>query len=151
MAVVKFYDAYVYINGTGTPPTAGGTQLPHVHSISINRGAAMLDISEMGVTTKINLAGLAEWSIDVECLNDFAGTTQVDSILGAIYGSQANGTISSFNVLVKPSSAAVGSGNPQFYGLAVLESYNPIDGGVGDAIMVKASFKCAGNLNRATA
>jgi hypothetical protein len=56
-----------------------------------------------------------------------------------------------FNVAIKPTSAALGSGNPVFYGAAVLESYNPIDGGVGDAIMVKASFKCAGNLYRATA
>ena len=85
MAVNKFYDAYVYLAGTGLPPTTGGTALPHVHSITINRSADMLDISEMGVTTKINMAGLAEWSLDVECLNDFAGAAQVDSILGTIY------------------------------------------------------------------
>lgn len=151
MAVVKFYDAWVYLSGTGTPPTSGGSQLPHVHSISINRSADMLDISEMGVTTKINLAGLAEWSIDVECLQDFAGTSQVDAILGTIYNNQATGTTSSFNIAVKPLSTALGSANPVFYGSCVLESYNPIDGGVGDAIMVKASFKSAGNLNRATA
>lgn len=150
MAVTKFYDAYVYVAGTGTPPTAGGSVLPHVHSISINRSADMLDISEMGVTTKINMAGLAEWSMDVECLNDFAGNTQVDAVLGTIYANQSTGANPSINIYVKPSSGAIGSGNPCFYGSAVLESYNPIDGGVGDAIMVKAAFKCAGNLNRAT-
>lgn len=151
MAVVKFYNAWVYLAGTGTPPTSGGTQLPHVHSISLNRSADMLDISEMGVTTKINLAGLAEWSLEVECLNDFAGSSQVDAILGTIYQNQATGTTSSFNVAVKPANAAIGSGNPIFYGSAVLESYNPIDGGVGDAIMVRATFRCAGDLTRATA
>lgn len=151
MAVVKFYDAVVYLQGTGTPPTAGGTQLPHVHSVSVNRNADMLDISEMGVTTKVNLAGLAEWSMDVECLNDFGGSTQVDYILGKLYNDQATAAISSFNVAIRPASGAVGTGNPVFYGLAVLESYNPIDGGVGDAIMVKASFKCAGNLQRGSA
>jgi hypothetical protein len=145
MAVTKFYDAWVYIAGTGTPPTAGGSQMPHVHSVSINRSSDMLDISEMGVTTKINMAGLNEWSMDVECLNDFAGSTQVDAILDGKYGAAA------FNIAVKPTSAAMGSGNPVFYGSAVLESYNPIDGGVGDAIMVKAAFKCAGALTRATA
>lgn len=145
MAVTKFYDAWVYIAGTGTPPTAGGTALPHVHSITINRSSDMLDISEMGVTTKINMAGLNEWSIEVECLNDFGGSSQVDAILDGRYGQAA------FNVAVKPTSAAIGSGNPVFYGSAVLESYNPIDGGVGDAIMVRATFRCAGNLTRATA
>jgi hypothetical protein len=105
----------------------------------------MLDISEMGVTTKINMAGMNEWSIDVECLNDFAGSTQVDALLDARYGAAA------FNIAIKPSSAALGSANPVFYGQCVLESYNPIDGGTGEAIMVKASFKCAGNLTRATA
>jgi len=151
MAVTKFYDAYVYLAGTGTPPTAGGTALPHVHSITINRSADMLDISEMGVTTKINMAGLAEWSLDVECLNDFAGAAQVDSILGTIYANQATGSAPSINVYIKPASGATGTGNPCFYGSAVLESYNPIDGGVGDAIMVKAAFKCAGTLNRSVA
>jgi hypothetical protein len=145
MAVTKFYDAWVYLSGTGTPPTSGGTQLPHVHSVSINRSSDMLDISEMGVTTKINMAGLNEWTIDVECLQDYAGTSQVDALLDARYGA------ASFNIAVKPTSAALGSANPVFYGSVVLESYNPIDGGVGDAIMVKASFKCAGNLTRATA
>lgn len=145
MAVTKFYDAWVYIVGTGTPPTSGGTQMPHVHSVSITRSSDMLDISEMGVTTKINMAGLNEWSVDVECLNDFAGSSQVDALLDGRYGQAP------FNIAIKPSSGALGSGNPVFYGSCVLESYNPIDGGVGEAIMVKASFKCAGNLNRATA
>ena len=144
MAVTKFYNAYVYLAGTGTPPSAGGSQLPHVHSVTVNRSSDMLDISEMGVTTKINMAGLNEWSLEVECLNDFAASN-VDSILSSLYGAAA------FGVLVRPDAGAVASNNPNFYGTAVLESYNPIDGGVGDAIMVRATFRCAGNLTRTTA
>ena len=141
MSVVKLYDAVVTIQGTGGPPPTGGTVLPHVHTVSISTSANMLDISEMGVETKVNLAGLKEWSIDVEMFQDYAAAS-TDALLSPLMGA------ASFYIQVRPTSAAVSATNPQWYGLCVLESYNPIDGGVGDAQTVKASFKCAGNLIR---
>lgn len=143
MAVAKFYDAVVTIDGTGGPPPTGGTQLPHVRSVSISYSAAMLDITEMSNTTIINLAGLLEWSIDVELLQDYAASN-VDALLFPKVGAVA------FNIQVKPTSAAVSATNPQFYGATVLESYAPIDGAVGDAQIITATFRCAGTLTRST-
>jgi len=139
MAVAKFYDAVVTLSGTGGPPPTGGTALPHVREVSISYSADMLDITEMGNATKVNLAGLLEWGIDVKCLQDYAAAN-VDAILFPLVGAAA------FYIQVRPTSAAVGASNRQYYGLAVLESYGPMDGGVGDAQMVSASFKCAGTL-----
>lgn len=144
MAVTKFYNALVKIGGSGGPPYTGGTTLPHVHAVTINRSSDMLDISEMGVTTKINMAGLNEWSIEVEMLQDFTSGS-VDTLIDARYGTAA------FGIQVQPDAGTVGVNNPEFYGQCVLESYNPIDGTVGDAIMVRATFRCAGDLTRRVA
>lgn len=143
MAVQKFYNATVTIGGSGGPPYTGGTALPHVHSVTIDRSSDMLDVSEMGVTTKINMAGLNQWTITVEMLQDFVSSS-TDDLLNARYGTAA------FGIQVKPDSGAVSTSNPEFYGQCVLESYNPIDGTVGDAIMVSAVFQCAGDLTRRT-
>jgi len=141
MAVAKFYDAVVTIQGTGGPPPTGGTALPHVRSVTLNYSANMLDITEMGNATKINLAGLLEWSFDVECLQDYAASN-VDALLFPLVGAAA------FYIQVKPTSGSVSATNPQFYGLCVLESYDPLSGSVGDVQMPKASFKSAGTLTR---
>lgn len=141
MAVGKFYDAVVLINGTGSPPT-GGTALPHVRSVTLNLGAAMLDITEMGNLSKVNLAGLLEWSVDVECVQDYAAAN-VDALLFPLLGA------ASFNIQCRASSATKATTNPEYWGPVVLESYPPISGAVGDAMTVKATFRCAGNIARA--
>lgn len=143
MAVAKFYDATVTIDGTGGPPPTGGTAIPHVRTVTLNYSAAMLDITEMSNTTMINLAGLLEWSVDLEVLQDYAASN-VDALLFPKIGAVA------FNIQIKPTSAAVGAGNPEFYGLVVLESYAPLDGSVGDAQVIGATFRCAGTLTRRT-
>ncbi len=142
MAVQKFTKAAVTIGGSGGPPYTGGTLLPHIHSVTLNRSADMLDISEMGVDTRINLSGLMEWSVEVELVQDFADNN-VDELLDARMGTAA------FGIQVVPdSSVSVGASNPEYYGLCVLESVNPLDGTVGDAIMVTATFQSAGSLTR---
>jgi len=142
MAVVKFYDAVVTIDGTGGPPPVGGTPLPHVRSVTIDYNAEMLDISEMGSGgTRINMAGLMTWTITVSLLQDYAAAN-VDALLFPKIGAV------SFFIQVKPTSAAVSATNPQFYGLTVLETYQPITGDVGTAQEVSATFQNAGALTR---
>lgn len=141
MAVAKFYDAVVTLSGTGGPPPTGGTALPHVRSVTINYSANMLDITEMSNTTVINLAGLLNWSMDVEVLQDYAASN-VDALLFPLVGA------ASFYIQVKPTSGSVSATNPQFYGLCVLESYTPITGSVGDVQVISATFQSAGALTR---
>ncbi len=143
MAVEKFYDAVVTIDGTGGPPPTGGTALPHVRSVTINYEAEALDITEMGNSTRANLAGLKTWSIDVECLQDYAASN-VDALLFPKIGAVK------FYIQVKPTSGSVSATNPQFYGYCILQNYQPITGAVGDVQAVSASFVCAGDLTRST-
>lgn len=137
MAVTKLYDAVATIDGTGGPPPTGGTQLPHVRSVTIDYGAEMLDITEMSNTTRTNLPGLFDWTISVEMLQDYAAAN-VDALLFPKVGAAA------FYIQVKPTSGAVSATNPQYYATCVLESYQPITGAVGDAQIVTATFRPGG-------
>ena len=135
MATFVYTDASVVVNSVDLSD--------HVKSCTLNYEAEMLDDTVMGDTTRSNIAGLLNWSIDVEFLQDFA-SAKVDATLFSLVGAAA------FTVTVKPTSASVSATNPSFSGSAVLESYPPMSGSVGDLETASATFRSAGTLARAT-
>jgi hypothetical protein len=135
MATFVYTDASVVINSVDLSD--------HVKSCSLNYEAEMLDDTVMGDTTRSNMAGLLNWSIDVDFLQDFA-SAKVDATLFTLVGAAA------FAVVLKPTSGSVSATNPSFTGTAVLESYPPMTGGVGDLETVSVTFRSAGTLVRAT-
>jgi hypothetical protein len=135
MATFVYTDASVVVNSVDLSD--------HVKSCTLNYEAEMLDDTVMGDTTRSNIAGLLNWSIDVEFLQDFA-SAKVDATLFTLVGAAA------FTVTVKPTSGSVSATNPSFSGSAVLESYPPMSGSVGDLETASATFRSAGTLTRAT-
>ena len=135
MATFVYTDASVVVNSVDLSD--------HVKSCTLNYEAEMLDDTVMGDTTRSNIAGLLNWSIDVEFLQDFAAA-KVDATLFSLVGAAA------FTVTVKPTSGSVSSTNPSFSGSMVLESYPPMTGSVGDLETASATFRSAGTLARAT-
>ena len=135
MATFVYTDASVVVNSFDLSD--------HVKSCTLNYEAEMLDDTVMGDTTRSNIAGLLNWSIDVEFLQDFA-SAKVDATLFTLVGAAA------FTVTVKPTSGSVSATNPSFSGSAVLESYPPMSGSVGDLETASATFRSAGTLTRAT-
>jgi hypothetical protein len=137
MAVSKFYNATVTLSGSGGPPLTGGTALPHVRSVTIDYGAEALDVTEMGMTTKTNLAGMFDWTVTVEALQDFAASN-VDAILFPLVGAAA------FGMQIKPDSGAVSTSNPEFYAVgSMLENYGPLGGSVGEAQVISITLRPA--------
>jgi hypothetical protein len=135
MATFVYTDASVVVNSVDLSD--------HVKSCTLNYEAEMLDDTVMGDTTRSNIAGLLNWSIDVEFLQDFAAA-KVDATLFSLVGAAA------FTVTVKPTSGSVSATNPSFSGSMVLESYPPMTGSVGDLETASATFRSAGTLTRAT-
>jgi hypothetical protein len=135
MATFVYTDASVVVNSVDLSD--------HVKSCTLNYEAEMLDDTVMGDTTRSNMAGLLNWSIDVDFLQDFA-SAKVDATLFTLVGAAA------FTVVLKPTSGSVSATNPSFTGSAVLESYPPMTGGVGDLETVSVTFRSAGTLARAT-
>ena len=136
MAIFVYTDAVVTINAVDLSD--------HVKSATVNYEAEMLDDTVMCDTTRSNIAGLLNWSMEVEFLQDFAAS-EVDATLFPLIGAAA------FAVAIRGTSAAVSATNPEFQGNAVLETYPPLSGTVGDLETASCTLRSAGTLTRAVA
>jgi hypothetical protein len=138
MAVLCFQDAFFSCGTTAAPVNL----TDHVRAVTINYAAEMLDKTAMGSSFRKRLAGLKDWSVTVEFNQDYVAAN-VDATLFAYVGSTAK------RINIRPTTAVVGANNPRFYGEALLESYPPIGGSVGDLATVTATFQGDGVMTRA--
>jgi predicted secreted protein len=129
-------NAYVVINSVNLSN--------HVRSVTINYGAEMLEKTAMSANSKQRIAGLKDWSVDIEFNQDFAAAS-VDATLFPLVGAAA------FPIEIRPDAGAVGPTNPKYTGNALLESYPPISGSVGELATVSITLQGDGDLTRATA
>jgi hypothetical protein len=95
-----------------------------------------------GNTFKTRIAGLKDWSVDIDFNSDF-GASAVDATIWPLLGTTTT-------VTIKPTSSAIGSTNPSFSGSVLVTEYTPLDGGVGDLASVSVSWPGSGTLTRAT-
>ncbi len=135
MAIEVFDDPFVSINGVDLSD--------HVRSVTLNYGAESQDFTASGDGTRIMRAGLKNWSMDVEFNQDYAAG-EVDATLFALVGAAG------FTAVLRPNQAAVSTTNPSFTGTAILESYQPVGGSVGDPHTAPITLQSSGTLVRAT-
>jgi hypothetical protein len=135
MASLVYTDAFVSI--------AAKDLSSFVKSVTINYSAELVDETTMGNTTRINKGGLKNWSVDVEFKQDFGATPAPDIDLFSLVGT-------SCALLIRPvKSTVVGATNPNYTGSGILETYNPMEGSVGDLASATVTFQSAGTLTRA--
>jgi len=123
----KFHFSTCYLaidNASGTPVDLSA----YVKSVTINYGRAELDVSAAGHVGIARMAGLFDWSIDVELFQDFAAT-KVDATIQAI---AAAGTLA--EVSFRPATAVQGATNPTYFGIGIVFDY-PISLTHGEAAM----------------
>jgi hypothetical protein len=132
MGTTVLTNAFVSVNGVDLSD--------HVKNVSINFSVDDIDDTNMGDTTRVHKAGLKDWSVDIEFAQDFAAG-EVDATLWPLVGTEVT-------VVVRNDTGSVSSTNPSYSGTAVLMSYPPISGSVGDLHTTTASFQAAGDLSR---
>ncbi|MEV0151534.1 MULTISPECIES: phage tail tube protein [unclassified Nonomuraea] len=88
------------------------------------------------------IAGLKDGSIDVEFLNDFSAAG-LDEVLWGLFGTVVA-------VTLRPTSAAIGTSNPEYTGTVLVNQINPLDGTVGDLAVRSISWPVAGPWTRNT-
>ena len=137
MATLVLYNAYLSVGGVDLSD--------HVQSLVLNTGQAIQDATKMGDSTVVNTAGLATWSLDVTFLQDYAAS-KVDATLEPLLGIGVTPPA----IIVNPAGSTTATTNPKYSGSAILESYNPVGGAVGDNAVATATFQSAGALTRAT-
>lgn len=89
--------------------------------------------------------GMKDATFNLVFRQDFAASA-VDAILDGIYDSTSAVTFS-----IRPTTAAVGTGNPSFSGSCILTDYAPLDGSIGDLAQTSPAFQVTGGVTRATA
>lgn len=134
----KFWDGFLEVNSVNFSA--------RVKSAMLNNGAEMLDLSCMGNATKINAAGLKNWSLDIETEDDLAasGAGSIDATLQPLIGAAA------FPMKFRISQTdAISTTNPEYQGNVVLPSC-PIGGAHGAPLRKRFTLVCAGDLTRDT-
>ena len=127
--------------------TSGGSTsfTDHVRSVTVNYSAELHDKTAMGDATHRRIAGLKDWSINVELNQDFAAN-KIDAIMWPLVGVDGS---SNCWVQVKPTTAKGSATNPRYYGYSLLEGYSPVSQGVGELGTVSLTFQGDGDLTRA--
>jgi hypothetical protein len=134
MAVFTYTDAYLSLAGTNVSD--------HVKSVSLTIDVATQDATAMGGGGWVsNVSGVKSGSLAITFNDDFAASN-VDAIVAA-----ALGTSVAFEL--RPTSSAVGTGNPKWTG-NVLVTQNIIGGGVGELAAKSVTYPTTGAVTRAT-
>ena len=134
MAEVVFTNAYLSINAV--------VLSDHIRQITLNYSAEPQDITAMSDTTRQRIGGLLDWSITIEFNQDYAAS-EVDVTLFAIVGTV-------IAIEIRPDAGAVAVTNPKYTGNALLESYQPIGGTIGEVHVAPITLTAGGALTRAT-
>ncbi len=127
--------------------TVDGVDLSdHVSEVSIESERDEVDVTAMGATNKVMVAGLGDATITMTMFQDFAAS-EVDATLWPL-----STTNTAFIVTVKATTAATSTTNPLFSMTALMYDYSPLSGGIGDASSTELTFRNAAQagLTRAT-
>lgn len=112
----------------------------HVQSVSIEGTRNEVDVTSMGDTNTEIVLGLGDVTITATVFNDYAAAS-LDSILFPLW--QTN---TPFTVEIRPVNAARSTSNPAYTMSALMPTYSPISGSVGDAVTTDLTFRNAAQV-----
>ena len=125
---------------------------PYILSATLNYEVELVEDSAMGGgNTRSRLIGLRDWSLEMTMKQDFNPSYSSPQDQGpddVLWPLIYNGSVRLIQVAANGSS--ISANNPRFYGNAVLSSYSPLAGTVGELSTTPANFMSAGALSRAT-
>jgi hypothetical protein len=136
MAIFVATDFSVSINGS----TALNTYLTQVE---LKASANDVTTTAFGSTWVTRVAGLKEGSLTLNFNQDYAAST-VDPTLWPLLGTNAT-------VVIKPTTSAVGSANPAYTAICIVNDLTPVSGQIGDLATFSVTWPTSGTVTRAVA
>lgn len=109
----------------------------HCSQVEIEAASDEVDVTSFGAANKEIRLGLGDGTMSATFFQDFASGS-VDATLQSLRGSN-----NAFPVVCKGASVAVSATNPSYTMQAVLPTYTPLSGSVGEASTIEASFRNA--------
>lgn len=129
MAITVLTDAVVIINGV--------TLSDHARKVTVEDNRAEVDVTAFGATNKAVTKGLGDATMTVEFFQDFAAG-KIHATLQPLIASSTAVTVEA-----RATSSARSATNPAYLMSALLMDYNMLDGAVGDASVITATFRNA--------
>ena len=127
-----------YVN-PGAVTINGVALTDHAYSCVIEMTADELDATTFQSPYKITKPGVPDASITIGFYQDFAAAS-VDATLQPLVG-----TSTAFPVNVKVAAGAISATNPEYQmAAALLFTYNPVNGSMGEMSSTEVTFKNAG-------
>lgn len=118
----------------------------HVSSVEVNLSKDEIDTTNFGGDGRERAHGLKDDSFVLNFQQDFAAA-EVDATLYPLWDLE-----SEFTVTVRPTSAAVGTSNPEYSATCILLEYQPLAGSVGELSETSVTFPAQRTgITRATA
>lgn len=127
MAKTILTDAFILVNGVNLSD--------HGSHVEVTSEKDEVEVTGFGATNKVVLLGLGDGNMNFTFQQDFAAGS-VDATLQPIHSA---GT--SVALEVRATSAARSATNPAYTMTGVLSSYQPLNGDVGDASTIDATFR----------
>ena len=111
-------------------------------AVTLDISREQLETTAFGDAARTYIAGLQDASVTLSFHQDFAASA-VDATLHAALGTEVA-------ILVKPTSDAVGSGNPSYSFNALVTQIVPFSSNVGDLATQDVTFPVSGDVTRTT-
>lgn len=135
----------IILNGAYFAAGGSGTEVDlsdRVRSVTIDLKTDIVDATCMTDTYKDKLAGMTDWSVEVEFAQDYAAAN-VDDTLFPLMGTAVS-------LIIRPTQAVKGADNPEFTGTGIMETYSPLSGKVSELNTNKVKFQGTATLSRGT-
>jgi hypothetical protein len=134
MAKLVLTDASIVINSVNLSA--------YIASVTITTDVAEVTTTAFGDTAVTRVGGLRDNSIQLEFHQDYAAAA-VEATIYPLIGTNTT-------IVVKPTSSAVGTANPSYSMSALVSSWTPVAGAVGDLATVSVTWQVSGAITKAT-
>ena len=133
MAKIILTDVVVVLNTTNTISD-------HVASVTLTTDVAEVATTAFGDTAITRVGGLKDNSVQFEFHQDFAAAN-LESIVYPLIGTVVP-------IAIKPTSGAISTTNPEYQFNALISSWSPIAGAVGDLATVSVTWQISGAITK---
>jgi hypothetical protein len=126
---------------TGADISLAGTNISaNVAQVTISTSVAEVETTSFGSGGAVTrVGGLKDNSLTLSIHQDYP---TIENLVYPLIGSTAE-------IVVKPTSAAVGSGNPSFTADVLIVEWSPVNGAVGDLAAVDVTWPISGTITKA--
>ena len=135
MAKIVLTDAKVTINSV--------ILSDHISNITIDTKDDIVETTAFGSSAKTRVAGLADNSVTLDFMQDFAASN-VEATIYPLIGTTTT-------IVVQPTSATVSTTNPTYTFTALVSEWQPLKGGIGQLATASVTWPISGAIAKATA